>query len=220
MCPDPSAAIRLLLVDDHVIVRLGLRAAFDSTEDIRVIGEAGGVKEAVDAAFALRPDVVLMDMRMPDGTGVDACREIVSARPDARVLFLTSYHDDDALLSTVFAGARGFLVKEIGCDALLAAVRAVAAGQFILDPEATRVVAEKMKGLADSAAKVRTPESLSSQEGRVIALVADGKTNKEIAKVLGLSDKTVKNYLNTIFHKLQVGRRAHAAVIYRQSNPD
>jgi DNA-binding NarL/FixJ family response regulator len=218
MRPDPQA-IRLLLVDDHAIVRLGLRTVFERTEDIRVIGEAGSVKEAVDAASSLAPDVVLMDMRMPDGTGVDACREILAARPETRVLFLTSYHDEEALFSAVFAGARGFLVKEIGGDALLAAVRAVAAGQSILDPSATRAVAEKMKGLAGSDAKERAPESLSSQEKRVLALVADGKTNKEIAAALKLSDKTVKNYLSTIFQKLQVGRRAHAAAIYRQNNP-
>ena len=219
MCPDPQA-VRLLLVDDHAIVRLGLRTVFERTEDIRVIGEAGGVKEAVDAASSLAPDVVLMDMRMPDGTGVDACREILAVRPETRVLFLTSYHDEEALFSAVFAGARGFLVKEIGGDALLAAVRAVAAGQSILDPAAARVVAERMKSFAGPDAKERAPESLSSQEKRVLALVADGKTNKEIAAALGLSDKTVKNYLSTIFQKLQVGRRAHAAAIYRQSKPE
>jgi len=219
MCPDPQA-VRLLLVDDHAIVRLGLRTVFERTEDIRVIGEAGGVKEAVDAASSLAPDVVLMDMRMPDGTGVDACREILAVRPETRVLFLTSYHDEEALFSAVFAGARGFLVKEIGGDALLAAVRAVAAGQSILDPAAARAVAERMKGLAGPDAKERAPESLSSQEKRVLALVADGRTNKEIAAALGLSDKTVKNYLSRVFEKLQVGRRAHAAAIYRQSNPE
>jgi len=122
--------------------------------------------------------------------------------------------------SAVFAGARGFLVKEIGGDALVTAVRAVAAGQSILDPGATRAVAEKMKGLAGSHAKERAAESLSSQEKRVLALVAEGKMNKEIAAALGLSDKTVKNYLATIFQKLQVGRRAHAAAIYLQSKPE
>ena len=220
MCPDPPASIGLLLVDDHAIVRLGLRTVFERTKDISVIGEAGSVKEAVDAASRLAPDIVLMDMRMPDGSGVDACREILAVRPETRVLFLTSYHDEEALFSAVFAGARGFLLKEIGGDALLTAVRAVAAGQSILDPAATRAVAEKMKGLAGSDTKESTTASLSSQEKRVLVLVAEGKTNKEIAAALGLSDKTVKNYLSTIFQKLQVGRRAHAAAIYRQSNPE
>jgi two-component system, NarL family, response regulator DevR len=220
MSPNPPASIRLLLVDDHAIVRLGLRTVFERTDDIRVVGEAGGVKEAVDAASRLAPDLVLMDMRMPDGTGVDACREILAVMPETRVLFLTSYDDEEALFSAVFAGARGFLLKEIGGDALLAAVRAVAADQSILDSAATRAVLEKMKGLAGSDAKERVVEALSSQEKRVLALVADGKTNKEIAAALGLSDKTVKNYLSTVFQKLQVGRRAHAAAIYRQSNPE
>jgi two-component system response regulator DevR len=219
MCPDPLSRISLLLVDDHAIVRLGLRMVFERSEDIWVIGEAGSVKEAVEAASRLAPDVVLMDMRMPDGTGVDACREILAERPETRVLFLTSYHDEEALFSAVFAGARGFLLKEIGGDALLAAVRAIATGQSILDPIAARAVAEKMSGLAGSDAKERAAESLSSQEKRVLALVAEDKTNKEIAAALGLSDKTVKNYLSTIFQKLQVGRRAHAAAIYRRRNP-
>jgi DNA-binding NarL/FixJ family response regulator len=214
------AAIRLMLVDDHMIVRVGLRKVFEESADIEVIGEAASVAEAVEYAAHLEPDVVLMDMRLPDGTGVDACRQILAARPHTRVLFLTSYEDEEAVFSAVFAGAGGFLLKEIGSDSLLAAVRAVAAGQSILDPSATRAIAERMKALSRAEAQDRAGASLSAQEKRVLALVADGKTNKEIGAELGLSEKTVKNHLSNVFQKLQVGRRAHAAAIYRQTKPN
>jgi two-component system response regulator DevR len=212
-------AIGLLLVDDHVVVRLGLRAIFDEVADIEVLGEAGSVADAIDAASRLRPRVVLMDMRLPDGTGVDACREILAENAGIRVLFLTSYSDEEAVFAAVFAGARGFLRKEIGSDSLLAAVRAVAAGQSILDPEITRGMAEKLKALSQLDVKDRAGETLSMQEKKVLSLVADGKTNKEIGADLGLSEKTVKNHLSNIFQKLQVTRRAHAAAIFRQQQP-
>jgi len=208
--------IRLLLVDDHMIVRLGLRTVFEESADIEVVGEAGSVAEAIDAASRVKPDVVLMDMRLPDGSGVDACRRILAAHPQTRVAFLTSYEGEEAVFSAVLAGARGFLMKEIGSDSLLAAVRAVAAGHSILDPATTRAMAEKLKALSRSDVQDRTGGSLSAQEQKVLALVADGKTNKEIADALGLSDKTVKNHLSNIFQKLQVSRRAHAAAIFRE----
>jgi two-component system response regulator DevR len=213
---DSTIPITLLLVDDHMIVRVGLRTVFEDTTDIRVVGEAGSVAEAVDLALSLKPDVVLMDMRLPDGTGVDACRQILAGLPETHVVFLTSYEDEEAIFSAVFAGARGFLLKEIGSDSLVASIRAVAAGQSILDPTITRDMAEKLKTLSRSDLRDRTGESLSTQEKRVLTLVADGKTNKEIGTALGLSDKTVKNHLSNIFQKLQVGRRAHAAAVFRQ----
>jgi two-component system response regulator DevR len=216
---DKPGAIGLLLVDDHLVVRLGLRAMFDDVADIEVLGEAANVADAVAAAARLRPNVVLMDMRLPDGTGVDACREILASDPAVRVLFLTSYSDEEAVFSAVFAGARGFLPKEIGSDSLVTAVRAVAAGQSILDPAMTRGMAEKLKTLSQLDVKDRSGESLSTQEKRVLTLVADGKTNKEIAADLGLSEKTIKNHLSNIFQKLQVSRRAHAAAIFRQQQP-
>jgi two-component system response regulator DevR len=216
---DPSAHIRLLLVDDHSILRLGLRAVFERSEDIQVIGEAGSVAEAVAAVSRLAPDVVLMDMRMPDGTGADVCREILAARPETRVLFLTAYDDEETLVSAVLAGAHGVLLKGIDGKDLRVAVRGVAAGESILDPVAARLVAEKMEHLAASGTHEHAAASLSPQEKRVLALVADGKTNKEIALALELSDKTVKNYLSTIFEKLHVHRRALAAVMFRAGNP-
>jgi two-component system response regulator DevR len=213
-----TSPIRLLLVDDHEIVRVGLRELFNRSQDIEVVGEAGSVAGAVAEATRLKPDVILMDVRLPDGSGVEACREILAACPETRVLFLTSYQDDEAILAAVFAGAHGFLQKEIGGESLVRAVKEVVSGKSILDPAAIRVIIEQMRSLsAPDAAHEGDP--LSPQEQRVLALVAQGKTNKEIAAVLGLSDKTVKNYLSNTFQKLRVSRRSQAAVIFsRRSN--
>jgi two-component system response regulator DevR len=211
-----TSPIHLLLVDDHEIVRMGLRELFNRSEGIEVVGEAGSVAGAVAEATRLKPDVILMDVRLPDGSGVEACREILAACPETHVLFLTSYQDDEAMLSAVFAGAHGFLQKEIGGDSLVRAVKEVGLGHSILDPAATRVIIEQMRILS---AQDAAHDPLSPQEQRVLALVAQGKTNKEIATVLGLSDKTVKNYLSNTFQKLRVSRRSQAAVIFsRRSN--
>jgi two-component system response regulator DevR len=208
-----TSSIRLLLVDDHEIVRMGLRELFNRSQGIEVVGEAASVAGALAEATRLKPDVVLMDVRLPDGSGVEACREILAACPGTRVLFLTSYQDDEAMLSAVFAGAHGFLQKEIGGDSLVRTVKEVGSGHSMLDPAATRVITEWMRSLfAPDAAHEGDP--LSPQEQRVLALVAQGKTNKEIAAVLGLSDKTVKNYLSNTFQKLRVSRRSQAAVIF------
>lgn len=210
-------AIRLLLVDDHEVVRVGLRTLFGRAARIQVVGEAGTAADALTEAVRLKPDVVLMDLRLPDGSGVDACREIRAACAVTKVLFLTSYSEDDAVLATIVAGASGYLLKEIGGEALIRAIESVAAGQSILDPAVTQRVLARMQSLATQAAKVKKKEEeeeeeqLSRQEQRVLALVAEGKTNKEIAAALDLSDKTVKNYLCNIFQKLRVSRRAQAA---------
>lgn len=208
-----GAPIRLLLVDDHEIVRIGLRTLFAQTDGIDVVAEAATAAEAVDEATRTNPDVVLMDVRLRDGSGVDACREILAGSPATRVLFLTSYDDDEAMLTAVFAGAHGYLLKEIGSESLLRAIKCVAAGHSILDPAATRALVEKMQSLL-AAGTAGGADSLSSQEYRVLALVAQGKTNKEIATALDLSDKTVKNYLSNIFQKLRVTRRSEAAAIF------
>lgn len=216
MTTKPVAAVRLLLVDDHEVVRIGLRTLFAKSSGIEVVGEADSVAEAVAQSKRLQPDVVLMDLRLPDGTGVDACREILSRHPATRVLFLTSYSDDEAVRATVLAGAAGYLLKEIGHQALIDAIRTVAAGQSILDPRVTQAVLEQI-GHGGAASG---PEQLSPQERRVLAHVVEGKTNKEIAVALGLSDKTVKNYLSNAFQKLQVNRRSHAAVMYAKLQQD
>ena len=212
--------IRLLLVDDHEMVRIGLRTLFSKTKTIQVVGEAGTAADALAEAVRLTPDVVLMDLRLPDGSGVDACREVRAACAATKVLFLTSYSEDDAVLASVVAGASGYLLKEIGGEALIRAIESVAAGQSILDPAVTQRVLARMQSLATQAAKVKVKEEeeeeeqLSRQEQRVLALVAEGKTNKEIAVALELSDKTVKNYLSNIFQKLHVSRRTQAAAIF------
>lgn len=205
--------IRLLLVDDHKVVRVGLRTLLGRASGIQVVGEAGTMAAAVSEAARLKPDVVLMDVRLPDGSGVEACREIRTAHPGTRVLFLTSFADDDAVLATMFAGADGYLLKEIDEEALFRAIETVAGGQSILDPAVTQRMLTRMKSLSDPASADKR-EELSPQEQRVLALVAEGQTNKEIAATLGLSDKTVRNYLGHVFQKLQVTRRSQAAALF------
>jgi DNA-binding NarL/FixJ family response regulator len=209
--------IRLMLVDDHEVVRLGLSTLFRQTAGIEVVAEAGSVADAVKGAAQHRPDVVLMDLRLPDGTGIDACRDILSAHPGTRVLFLTSHSDEEAVVSTILAGAAGYLLKEVGSQALINAIELVHGGQSILDPKVTSAVLQRMSMLdGKTAAKPSGRDTLSPQERRILALVVEGKTNKEIAKALGLSDKTVKNYLSNAFQKLHVGRRSHAAALYER----
>ncbi len=209
--------IRLMLVDDHEVVRLGLRTLFGQMEQIDVVAEAASVAAAIEEAAHHLPDVVLMDLRLPDGTGVEACREILSANPRTRVLFLTSYSDEDAVVSTILAGAAGYLLKEAGSQALLNAISLINDGQSILDPKVTNGVLRRMSMMHGKAATKNTGKDvLSPQEQRILALVVKGKTNKEIAKALSLSDKTVKNYLSNAFQKLNVGRRSQAAAIYEQ----
>ena len=209
----PAAkAIRLLLVDDHEVVRVGLRTLFEKSQGIEVVGEAGTAKDAVIEAQRLKPAVVLMDLRLPDGSGISACRDILSRAPATRVLFLTSYSDEEAVRATVLAGAAGYLLKDIGQQALVDGIKAVAEGQSILDPRVTQSVLKQLT--AGAQPKANPDEELSPQERRVLTHVVEGKTNKQIAAALGLSHKTVKNYLSNAFQKLHVTRRSHAAVLF------
>lgn len=205
--------IRLFLVDDHEVVRLGLKTVLSQRDGLTVVGEAATMATAVQAAVRLKPHVILMDVRLPDGSGVDACREILAASPDSRVIFLTSYADDDSVLAAILAGAHGYVLKEIDSAALIHAIRSVAEGRSILDPTVTE---RALRWLRDFGGGPKIPgvERLSAQEERVLALVAEGKTNKEIAATLGLSDKTVKNYLANVFQKLRITRRAQAAAFF------
>jgi two-component system response regulator DevR len=205
--------IRLLLVDDHEVVRMGLGTLFHRAGTVQVVGEANSVASAVAEALRLRPDIVLLDLRLPDGSGVEACREILEACPEAHVVFLTSFADENAVLATTFAGAKGYLLKTIGGAALVHAIQAIAGGQSILDPAVTGAVLTRMRSLSilDTNSQSTT---LSPQERRILPLVADGKTNKEIAAALGLSDKTIKSYLSNIFEKLQVTRRTQVAAMF------
>jgi two-component system response regulator DevR len=204
--------VRVLLVDDHEVVRVGLRSVLNQNHSLVVVGESATMAEATSKASKLMPDVILMDVRLPDGSGVDACREILAVSPDTRVLFLTSYADDDSVLAAVLAGARGYVLKELDSASLIRAIHAVAEGRSILDPAVTDRALRWVRGFATGAD--RPDEKLSTQEERVLALVADGKTNKEIAMEMGLSDKTVKNYLASVFQKLRITRRTQAAAFF------
>ena len=208
-----STTIRVLIVDDHEVVRVGLRTVLSQNHHLTVAGEAVTMADAVRQTQKLKPDVILMDVRLPDGSGVDACREVLAARPDTRVIFLTSYADDDSVLAAVLAGAHGYVLKEIDSTALIRAIHTVAEGQSILDPTVTERALHWLRGLGNGP-QLPGIERLSAQEERVLALVAEGKTNKEIATVLGLSDKTVKNYLANVFQKLRITRRAQAAAFF------
>ena len=203
-------AIRVLIVDDHALVRVGLCTVLAQREGLVVVGEAGTVAEALREANRLRPDIVLMDIRLPDGSGVDACRDIRAVCPKTRVIFLTSFADNDTVLGAVFGGADGYLLKEGNTEGLIQAIQSVACGQSILDPRITQPILARMRSVATGETAQPGPV-LSAQQQRVLALVGEGKTNKEIAVSLSLSDKTVKNYLRTIFQKLQVTRRSQAA---------
>ncbi len=208
-----ATPIRLLLVDDHEVVRVGLRTVLNKNQGIQVVGEAGTRATAVREANRLEPDVILMDVRLPDGSGVEACRDILSHQPTARIIFLTSYTDDDSVLAAVLAGAKGYVLKEIDSSALVRAIRTVSTGQSILDPTVTQRAIHWIKGWPHNESSARG-QALSPQEERVLALVAEGLTNKEIATMMKLSDKTVKNYLANMFQKLHISRRAQAAAFF------
>ncbi|MCX6951399.1 MAG: response regulator transcription factor [Verrucomicrobia bacterium] len=211
--PVARPRIRIVLVDDSEVVRMGLRSLLGIDPTLEIVGEAGNVATGVSTCLRLRPDVALLDIRLPDGTGFDVCRQILKELPNVRVLILTSVADDTLVDEAIRAGAHGYLLKEIDSRGLVSAIHDVAAGKSILDPAVT---ARVMQFVRSGAGADNALASLSPQEKRVLALIAEGKTNKEVAAQLGLSDKTVKNYLSTVFEKLHVSRRAEAAVIYTQ----
>ncbi|HLW17828.1 MAG TPA: response regulator transcription factor [Actinomycetota bacterium] len=199
-----------MLVDDHEVVRQGLKALIESDETMTVVGEADGVQAAVDRAALVRPDVVVMDVRLSDGSGIEATREIRAQRPETRVIMLTTFADDDALFASIMAGAAGYVLKQVKSNDLLRSIRAVADGQSLLDPSMTGAVLERLRKGRDLL-KDEKLARLSPQEERILALVAEGKTNKEIGTALNLAEKTIKNYVSTILGKLEVTRRAEAA---------
>lgn len=204
-----SPPIRVLLVDDHEVVRLGLRAVLEVEPDIEVVGDADTAGRAVVGAARLRPDLVLLDVVLPDRSGIEACREIRAANLDARVLMLTSFGDETAVLSSLLAGAAGYLLKNAPRADLLAAIRGVAAGQTLHDPTLTGTVRQRLAGLSVGKAETRT--TLSEREREVIALVARGLTNREIAEALIISEKTARNHVSNILDKLGLTRRSEAA---------
>ena len=205
-----AVTLRVMLVDDHEVVRQGLRALLEAEEDIEVIAEADNGPAAVSLASAHRPDVVVMDVRMPGGSGIEACRAIRDERSEAQVVMLTSFSDDEALFNSIMAGAAGFVLKQIRGRDLIDAIRTVASGRSLLDPEVTQRVLERLRK-AKFDDKDPKLARLSPQEERILDMVGEGLTNREIAERIHLSDKTVKNYVSTILQKLEVARRAEAA---------
>jgi two-component system response regulator DevR len=211
-----SQKIRVLLVDDQPVVRVGLRAMLSLYPQIEVVGDAATGKDAVLEAARLKPAVVLLDVRLPDGPSFDACRKIVALNLGIHVIYLTSFADDDTVFEAISAGAEGYLLKDILADELVNAVTQVMQGRSILSPSVTHRIMGRIK--AGNERQVPTGiDMLSAQEKRVLAMVAEGKTNKEIGVAMGLSPKTVKNYLSNLMDKLALSRRSQAAAFYAQT---
>ena len=201
---------KILLVDDHEVVRLGLKSLLERHPQFEVAGEASSAREAMEQVAALKPDVVLMDIRLPGTSGIEACEEIVEKYPNTRVIMLTSYAEDEMLFSAIRAGASGYILKQIGSSELVKALEAVSRGEALLDPAVTqRVFQEVRRAVKEEEASAFA--HLSQQEKHVLLLVSEGKTNREIAKSLFLGEGTVRNYVSSILSKLGVNNRAEAA---------
>src|SRR5450432_45168 len=200
--------IRVFLLDDHEIVRRGVRELMEAEPDITVVGEAGTAESALARIPALKPDVAVLDVRLPDGDGVSVCRDIRSTMPEVACLMLTSFGDDEALFDAIMAGAAGYVLKQIRGTDLVGAVRAVAAGQSLLDPEAASRVMRRMR---DQAARSDPLSGLTGQERRILELIGEGLTNRQIGAKMFLAEKTIKNYVSALFAKLGMERRTQAA---------
>ena len=208
---------RIILVDDHEVVRLGLKSLLERHPQFEVIGEAGNAKEALEQVERLLPDVVLMDIRLPGASGIEACEEITRNFPDTRVIMLTSYAEDEMLFSAIRAGASGYVLKQIASDDLIKAIERVGRGEALLDPAVTqRVFQEVRRAVKEEEASAFS--NLSAQEKHVLLLVSEGKTNREIAKSLFLGEGTVRNYVSSILSKLGVSNRAEAAAYAVEHN--
>ncbi|MEU7944581.1 response regulator transcription factor [Micromonospora taraxaci] len=202
--------IRVFLLDDHEVVRRGLADLLQSGGDIEVVGESGSAQEAARLIPALRPDVAILDARLPDGNGIDVCRDVRAVDSSIRGLILTSYEDDEALFAAIMAGAAGYVLKQIRGTDLVDAVRRVAGGQSLLDPAITARVLERIRNGVEQPRELR---SLTEQERRILEYVAEGLTNREIAAKMFLAEKTVKNYMSSVLAKLGLERRTQAAVL-------
>ena len=209
--------LRIIIVDDHEVVRLGLRALLEKQPGFTVVDEAGNAKEAVQKALQHRPEVVVMDIRLPGGSGIDACREIVTAAPEVKVIMLTSFAEDDMLFEAIAAGAAGYVLKQIGGDDLVRAIESVGRGDSLLDPTLTQRVFARVRE-AQRKDEQSAFSQLTEQEMRVLGLVAEGKTNREIAQQLFLGEGTVRNYVSSILSKLALTNRAEAAAYAVQHN--
>ncbi|WP_413805678.1 response regulator [Streptomyces sp. OE57] len=216
----PATPIRVFVLDDHEVVRRGLHDLLDAEPDIEVVGDAGTVDHAMARGPALRPDVAILDVRLPDGDGITVCRELRSRMPGLACLMLTSFDDDDALLDAIMAGAAGYVLKQIKGSDLVSAVRTVASGQSMLDPATTARLMSTLRG--DTAPQEPRDEvlaGLSPREREILVLIGDGLTNRQIGKRLFLSEKTVKNHISRLLAKLGVERRIQAAVLATHSSP-
>jgi two-component system response regulator DevR len=211
----PEKVIRILLVDDQEIVRVGLGNMLQGLPNLTIVGEAATMKTAIAETARLKPDVVLLDIRLPDGSGFEACRAIQALKLNVRVLFLTAFADDETVFEGIASGADGYIIKEIDRNRLARAIESVASGQSVLDPALVNPVMKRMRQAGEGSGKENL-DILSDQQMRVLALVAEGKTNKEIAAVLGLSDKTIKNHISHVFDKLKLTRRSQAAAFFAQ----
>ena len=202
--------LRLVLVDDHEVVRLGLKTLLERHPQFEVIGEAGTAREAIELASRLKPDVMIMDIRLPGASGIEACEQITRNNPDVKVIILTSYAEDDMLFSAIRAGASGYVLKQIGGEDLIKAIESVGRGEALLDPAVTkRVIQEVRRAVKGEEASAFV--NLSQQEKHVLMAVSEGRTNREIAKALYLGEGTVRNYVSSILSKLDVSNRAEAA---------
>ena len=216
---DTPVLLRVLIVDDHEVVRNGIKALLAEEDGITVAAEAGGVREAIERAEWARPDVVVMDIRLPDGSGIDATREIRARLPNSQVLMLTTFADDEALFASIMAGAAGYVLKQVKGGDLVRAIRAVGAGQNLLDPTMTKGVLDRLRTGKHLLGDERLSR-LSAQEERILGEVAAGKTNRQIGADMKLAEKTVKNYVSSILSKLEVARRAEAAAyLARHTQP-
>lgn len=208
---------RLVLVDDHEVVRLGLKTLLERHPQFEVIGEAGNARDAIDLVAQIKPDVVLMDIRLPGTSGIEACEAITKNNPDTKVIILTSYAEDDMLFSAIRAGASGYVLKQIGGEDLVKAIESVGRGEALLDPAVTqRVIQEVRRAVKEEEASAFV--NLSQQERHVLIAVSEGRTNREIAKALFLGEGTVRNYVSSILSKLGVSNRAEAAAFAVEHN--
>jgi two-component system, NarL family, response regulator DevR len=202
--------IRVFLLDDHEVVRRGLRDLLESEGDIEIVGESGSAREATARIPALRPDVAVLDARLPDGSGIDVCRDVRSTDPSIKALILTSYDDDEALFAAIMAGAAGYVLKQIGANDLVDSVRRVASGQSLIDPQLMARVLERVRSGPPEHEELA---GLTEQERKILALIAEGMTNRQIGERMHLAEKTVKNYVSSILSKLGLERRTQAAVL-------
>ena len=208
---------RVMIVDDHEVVREGLRSLLRRRPELAIVGEAGSMASAIEEARRTEPDVIIMDVRLPDGSGVEACREIRAERPETKVIMLTSYADEEAVFASIMAGAVGYLLKQTSTKTLIEAIERVMQGESLLDPAVTQRVLERVRsGKQDEDEELAL---LSEQERKILDLIATGMTNKEIAKEIFLSDKTVKNYVSSILSKLSLRRRSEAAAFIARKRP-